>query len=200
MSSRSASRSAGLRRLRIALLALALACVAAGIALTAHVSREMRLPLRYEGIIRAQAHEKHLDPALIAAVIFAETKFYPRESSAGAEGLMQILPSTARYLAKLSGGYAFTTSDLGKPAVNIAYGSYYLRYLLNHYDGREMPAVAAYNAGLTNVDSWAAKAHGEGRRLAISDIAFPQTRAYVEKVLKAQAEYRRDYRRQLGLE
>ena len=73
---------------------------------------------------------------------------------------MQIEPATAEFLAHLSGGYAFTTSDLATPSINIAYGSYYLRYLLDHYNGDEMLAVAAYNGGLANVDRWVAAAQG----------------------------------------
>ncbi len=71
---------------------------------------------------------------------------------------MQILPATAYYLAHLSGGSRFTASDLATPSINVAYGSYYLRYLLDHYDGNEMLAVAAYNGGLANVDRWVAEA------------------------------------------
>jgi soluble lytic murein transglycosylase len=151
-------------------------------------------------VIREQAAEKHLDPALIAAVIDAETKFEPRQSSAGAEGLMQILPATAYFLAHLSGGSRFTESDLASPRINVAYGSYYLRYLLNHYRGNEMLAVAAYNAGLANVDGWVAEANAAGRKLTVAAIPFPETRAYVERVLQAQREYRAKYPRQLGLE
>src|SRR5437763_166424 len=77
-----------------------------------HAVRDITLPLSDASVIRQQAAEKHLDPALIAAVIFAETKFDPRTSAAGAEGLMQILPDTARFLAHLSGGTQFTTADL----------------------------------------------------------------------------------------
>src|ERR1700681_1970729 len=91
-----------------------------------HAVNELTLPLSDTSVIREQAAAKHLDPALIAAVIYAETKFEPRTSPAGAEGLMQIEPATAEFLAKLSGGYRFTTSDLGTPSVNVAYGSYYL--------------------------------------------------------------------------
>ena len=105
------------------------------------------LPLSDTRIIREQAADKHLDPALIAAVIYAESKFEPRTSSAGAEGLMQILPETAYYLAHLSGGRTFTACDLATPEINVAYGSYYLRYLLDHYEGDEMLALAAYNGG-----------------------------------------------------
>jgi soluble lytic murein transglycosylase len=163
------------------------------------VARELALPLTDANVIREQAAEKHLDPALIAAVIYAETKFDPRSSAAGAEGLMQILPSTAHFLASLSGGVTFTTADLATPRVNIAYGSYYLRYLLDHYGGNEMLAVAAYNAGLANVDEWVGKAKAQGGRLTIEAIPFPQTRAYVERVMDAQRAYRATYARQLGL-
>lgn len=164
-----------------------------------HAVRTLALPLSNERIIREQASAKHLDPALIAAVIYAETKFDPRTSPTGAEGLMQIEPATAEYLAKLSGGYRFTTSDLGTPAINVAYGSYYLRYLLDHYNGDEMLAIAAYNAGITNVDEWVAKARAQGQTLSVGEIPFAQTRAYVQKVMAAQREYRALYPRQLGI-
>jgi soluble lytic murein transglycosylase len=163
-----------------------------------HAVRDLTLPLRDASIIRAQAADKHLDPALIAAVIFAETKFRPRTSSAGAQGLMQILPATAHFLAHLSGGTSFTTSDLATPSVNVAYGSYYLRYLLDHYHGDELAAIAAYNAGLANVDSWEARARASGQRLTAATIPFPETRTYVQRVLQAQADYRSNYPRELG--
>jgi len=185
----------------------AIAAVAAAVLLAAFALpriesavRRLELPLGDTGVIRRQAAEKHLDPALIAAVIYAETKFEPRPSPAGAQGLMQILPTTALFLAHLSGGVRFTTSDLATPAVNVAYGSYYLRYLLDHYGGDEMLAVAAYNAGLANVDGWVAQANARGERLTTGEIPFPETRAYVERVLAAQRDYRATYPHQLGLE
>jgi soluble lytic murein transglycosylase len=187
------------RRTLGALVGIALVVVIGVMISRIHAVNELTLPLGDASVIREQAAAKHLDPALIAAVIYAETKFEPRTSSAGAEGLMQIEPETAKFLAKLSGGYRFTTSDLATPSVNVAYGSYYLRYLLDHYEGDEMLAVAAYNAGLANVDTWVAKAHAEGKQLTVSAIPFPQTRAYVQRVLEAQKEYRAAYARQLGL-
>jgi len=163
------------------------------------ISREP-LPLSDVAIIREQARAKHLDPALVAAVIYAETKFDPRPSPAGAEGLMQILPSTAHFLAGLSGGVEFTTGDLADPSVNIAYGAYYLRYLLDHYGGEEMPAVAAYNAGWGHVDEWIAQARAHGEALTVEAIPFPETRDYVEKVMWAQGQYRSMYPAQLGVQ
>ena len=112
---------------------------------------------------------------------------------------MQILPATADYLAQLSGGRRFTASDLATPSINVAYGSYYLRYLLDHYDGNEMLAVAAYNGGLANVDSWVAQADAAGRQLTVGRIPFSETRAYVQRVLAAQRAYRATYSSQLGL-
>jgi soluble lytic murein transglycosylase len=157
------------------------------------------LPLREAGIIRQQASLKHIDPALIAAVIYAESKFDPRPSPAGAQGLMQILPATAYFIAHLSGGTSFTASDLSTPSINVAYGSYYLRYLLDHYGGNEMLAVGAYNGGLANVDGWVAHAEAAGKPLAVSEIPFSETRDYVQRVLRAQAAYRATYPRELGL-
>lgn len=189
------------RRRTLGALAAIVLLVLVGVLISraSHVVNELALPLSDASVIREQAAAKHLDPALIAAVIYAETKFEPRTSSAGAEGLMQIEPATAEFLAKLSGGYRFTTSDLGTPKVNVAYGSYYLRYLLEHYDGNEMLAVAAYNAGLANVDRWVAKARAEGGQLTVATIPFPETRAYVQRVLEAQKNYRATYGKQLGL-
>jgi soluble lytic murein transglycosylase len=159
---------------------------------------QFTLPLAHQDIIRQQAADKRLDPALIAAVIYAETKFDPRPSAAGAQGLMQILPQTAEFLARRSGATTFTTADLATPQVNIAYGSYYLRYLLNEYGGSTVLAVAAYNGGEANVSRWLSAAHARGHRFRVADISFPETRAYVEKVLGAQRDYRRTYASELG--
>ena len=183
--------------LALAFVVLVAVLIASGVN---HAVNKLGLPLTNVSTIRKQAAEKRLDPALIAAVIYAESKFEPRESSAGAEGLMQILPETAYFIAHLSGGSAFTASDLATPSINVAYGSYYLRYLLDHYDGNEMLAVAAYNAGLANVDRWVARAKANGGELTVAAIPFPETRAYVERVQSAQREYRSAYARQLGLQ
>jgi soluble lytic murein transglycosylase len=182
--------------LTLALVALVAVLIAAEVN---HAVSKLGLPLANADVIRKQAAAKHLDPALIAGVIYAESKFAPEQSSAGAEGLMQILPETAYFIAHLSGGSRFTESDLATPSINVAYGSYYLRYLLDHYDGNEMLAVAAYNAGLANVDRWVARARAEGTHLTVAAIPFPETRAYVERVLSAQQDYRSAYARQLGL-
>ena len=191
------------RRRRRSLIALMLAAaVVIGVVLAMPLARravdEFGLPLRYSSVIRRQAAQKQLDPALVAAVIYAETKFDPRTSPAGAEGPMQIEPATALYLAKRSGATTFTTADLSTPSINIAYGSYYLRYLLNEYHGSTLLALAAYNGGEANVDRWVAAARSRGRPMRISDIPFPETQAYVQRVLTARGQYRHKYPRQLG--
>jgi len=162
--------------------------------------QELTLPLRHEDIIRQQAHEKNLDPALIAAMIYQESKFQDRTSAAGAKGLMQILPGTARFIAHKSGGTAFELRDLGTPQINIAYGSWYLRYLIQRYGGNETLAVAAYNAGENNVDKWVQRAGGDHSFDPTTDIPFPETRGYVASVMHHRKLYRDKYRHELGLD
>jgi soluble lytic murein transglycosylase len=161
--------------------------------------QELVLPLRHEDIIRQQARLKHLDPALIAAMIYQESKFEDRTSSAGAKGLMQILPGTAQFIAHKSGGTAFELRDLGTPQINISYGSWYLRYLIRRYDGHQTLAVAAYNAGEHNVDIWVKRAGGDRSFDASTDIPFPETRHYVASVMDRRKQYRDKYAKELGL-
>jgi soluble lytic murein transglycosylase len=179
---------------------VALAAVGVGVALIAtqldvgEAIKEVTLPLRHDDIIRQQAADKDLDPALIAAVINAESGFDPHaRSSAGARGLMQVTPQTAQAIANESGGVTFQVSDLEDPQINISYGAYHLRELLDAYDGNEIAALAAYNAGSGNVDAWG------GASIGLDQIRFPETRAYVENVLDKRDEYRRSYPDDLGL-
>jgi soluble lytic murein transglycosylase len=190
------------RRLALGLVAI-LAAVGLVAALTPWLDRavqEVSLPLRHEDIIRQQAGDKGLDPALIAGVIYAESRFRDQTSHAGAKGLMQIMPQTADYIARKSGGTAFVQGDLATPQINIAYGSWYLRYLMDRYDGRSVLALAAYNAGEGKVDEWRAQAADRGESFSVSrHIPYEETRDYVRRVLQARAEYRREYPRELGL-
>jgi soluble lytic murein transglycosylase len=154
---------------------------------------ELTLPLRHEDIIRQQARAKDLDPALVAAVIYRESKFRDQTSDAGAKGLMQILPDTAKFIAKRSGGTRFELRDLANPQVNIAYGCWYLRYLIQRYSGNQVAAVAAYNAGHQHVDTWG------GSALRMDDIRFPETKQYTQDVFDKRGDYVKHYRSELGL-
>ena len=148
-------------------------------------------PLKYESIVRAHAHNYDLNPALLAAVIEQESKFDAgARSSAGAVGLMQLQPETAKGIALRTGGSAFVVSDLDDPEINVRYGAWYLHHLLRKYGGDERLALAAYNAGQRNVDEW--QAAGKG-------IAFSETRAYVDRVERLKGIYRRTYGSELGL-
>src|ERR1700712_3020012 len=195
-------RRAQVRRRRLLAIAAAIGLALAGVAILQpvfhHAVREIALPLRHEDIIRQQAHDKDLDPALIAGVIYAESHFIDgRTSSAGAEGLMQLTPATAEYIAHKSGGTAFRVSDLGTPQVNIAYGAFYLRYLMGRYGGDVPLVLAASHAGEGNVDKWIAQARAKDKALNIDAIPFGETRSYVAKVLDARRQYRTQYRSEL---
>jgi soluble lytic murein transglycosylase len=162
--------------------------------------QELKLPLRHEDVIRQQATEKNLDPSLIAGVIYVESRFRDQTSHAGAKGLMQLMPATADYIARKSGGTRFVQGDLADPQINISYGSWYLRYLLNHYHGNVALVLAAYNAGEGKVDEWWRDAADRGETFAVArHIPFPETREYVTKVLKARKAYRHTYAHELGL-
>ncbi len=155
--------------------------------------REITLPLRHENVIRDQASEKNVDADLIAAVIYAESRFRDQTSDAGARGLMQITPDTADTIETLSGGETFEYEDLADPELNIRYGTFFLRYMLNRYGENQIAALAGYNAGMGNADEWG------GSEMMLTDIEFEETRDYVEEVLDKRKEYRRSYRRELGL-
>ena len=161
--------------------------------------REITLPLRHEDIIRQQAADKDLDAALIAAVIYEESRFRDQTSNAGARGLMQITPETADFIARRSGGVRFEQSDLATAQINIAYGAWYLRYLIDRYKGNDTLAIAAYNAGMGNVDRWVARAGGPSNFDSAKHIPFPETRAYVQNVIERRQQYRDHYGSELGL-
>ena len=149
----------------------------------------LRYPLKYESIVRGHARNYRLDPALLAAVIYQESKFRSAATSkSGAIGLMQLLPDTAKGIAVHTGGSRFRVNDLYDPEINVRYGAWYLRHLLDKY-GDERTALAAYNAGQENVDRWRSEGRG---------IVFGETRHYVARVEELKTLYRRGYSGELG--
>jgi soluble lytic murein transglycosylase len=151
--------------------------------------QRLRYPLRYEQIVRGHAANYDLDPALLAAVIYQESKFEAdARSRSGAIGLMQLLPATAQGIAVRTGGTRFRVDDLYDPELNVRYGAWYLRHLLDKY-GDERLALAAYNAGQENVDRWLR----EG-----GVIRFAETRHYVDRVEGLKQVYRHAYGGRLG--
>jgi soluble lytic murein transglycosylase len=174
---------------RRALVLFALLALAAGALAVVHSAMpgpyaRLWYPLEYEQIVTGHARNYGLDPALVAAVIHQESRFRPdAESPTGAIGLMQLQPETARGIALRTGGSRFELADLYEPEINVRYGCWYLRHLLDRY-GDERVALAAYNAGQATVDRWLE----EGGR-----IRFAETREYVARVVETRDIYRRAY-------
>jgi len=166
------------RRVAAAVAVLGLAVAGVGYVHVTEPGWWVRLwyPLKYEAIVRGHARNYRLDPALLAGVIYQESKFRSDvKSSSGA-------------IALHTGGSRFRVSDLYNPEINIRYGAWYLRHLLDKY-GDERTALAAYNAGQENVDEWRREGRG---------IAFSETRHYVKRVERLKTLYRRGYSSELG--
>jgi soluble lytic murein transglycosylase len=168
---------------RRVVVAVGLVAAAAGVLAYLQVTKpgpyaRLLYPLRYEQIIDGHARNYRLDEALLAAMIYQESKFEVRaESDSGAIGLMQLLPATAKGIALRTGGSRFRVSDLYDPEINVRYGCWYLRHLLDKYGDLEL-ALAAYNGGQGNVDR---------------GIRYPETDDYVERVEELREIYARAY-------
>jgi len=184
---------------------MALVLLVVGAALVVHTLQPawyVRLwhPLDHTAVIRAEAERNGLPPALVAAVIDRESGFDPDARSApGAVGLMQVMPETARWIATRPEAPAAPPDRLDDPAVNIAYGTWYLRYLSARFPGDRVAALAAYNAGETHVAGWIRDAEARGATFTVADIRFPETRAFVTNVLERERDYRRAYASELGI-
>jgi len=191
----STARLARIRRWVLIGIALICAAVAFGVSRLdfGETIQELTLPLRHDDIIRQQAKEKGVPADLIAAVIYKESKFQDQTSTAGARGLMQITPDTADTIENLSGGETFVYEDLANPDLNIRYGTFYLRHLLDRFEGNEVAALAAYNAGPEQAAAWG------GADLEADQISFAETRDYVDEVLEKRNAYRETYGEELGL-
>lgn len=148
-------------------------------------------PLEHESEITASASAHGVDPYLVAAIIRSESSWDERASShRGAIGLMQLIPETASDMVEkgLVDPNRFSVDRLTDPATNIEFGCAYLSYLMMYFNGATDKAVAAYNAGMGNVDIWT-----QGGDILHNAITFPETQAYLVRVTMAQTRYRELY-------
>lgn len=156
--------------------------------------KRIRYPLLYEDQICSYASKYEVDPCLTAAVIWVESRFMPEAvSPKDARGLMQIIPSTGEWIAGKIGLADFEEKQLYDPEVNIQIGCWYLGYLTSRFpDNREL-VLAAYNAGIGNVDKWLRNREYSRDGNNLDYIPFSETRNYIEQVLKAYEVYKEIY-------
>jgi soluble lytic murein transglycosylase len=150
----------------------------------------MRFPLHHLDDVTRFAGD--IDPSWIMAVIMAESGFRPlAESPRGAQGLMQIMPETALWIAEMMGIRDFNPQDIWKPETNIAIGSYYLNWLHGRFDGDIRLVLAAYNAGQGNVRNWLSDPAYSADGVSLDVIPFSETRHYIDRVVFNQRVYAR---------
>jgi soluble lytic murein transglycosylase len=156
-------------------------------------------PIYYQEEIGQSAAKHQITPFLIAAIIRVETNFESdARSHKGAIGIMQLMPDTAAWIVKTTNSNELKTEDLLKPAININLGSWYLQWLIKHYDGNLLYAIAAYNAGQGNVNKWKQNDIWNGTENDIEQIPFGETRHYVKKVLYYHQKYQDLYAKEWG--
>jgi len=157
-----------------------------------YFSKSSLYPLKYEELINKYAKVYNLRASLVAALIKEESSFNPNAvSSAGALGLMQILPSTGSWIAEKIKYQGFKTEDLLNPAVNIKFGEWYLRYLLDRYEENLDLALAAYNSGTRKIDLL------KGKTIREEDL-FLETSNFIKRVKRSEKIYQKLYGKNLG--
>ncbi len=133
-----------------------------------------------------------LDPYLVLSLMRQESEFNPSVVSyANAYGLMQLLPSTGKSMARQAGLKHFSTNELLNPPVNVQLGTLYLRQTLDKFHGQVEYALAAYNAGDDRIQSWLATGNYRDVPEFVECIPFTQTREYVQAILRNEAMYKR---------
>jgi soluble lytic murein transglycosylase len=143
----------------------------------------LRFPAPHRDVMQEQARQVGLDEAWVYGLIRQESRFVQQaKSGAGASGLMQLMPATARWVAKRLGLKNFSQSLVNQLDTNVALGTYYLKYVLDKLDGQPLLATAAYNAGPRRAINWRSTTPMEGAVYA-ETIPFTETRGYVQKVL-----------------
>lgn len=157
--------------------------------------RKYIYPYPYKQIVEFYANRYEIDEYLVAGVALAESKIEPDAKSVhGALGVMQIMPETATWIAKQIEDDNFSISEMYNPEKNIKYGVWYLSSLNDEFYGNKVLMLAAYNAGRGNVREWMEK-YGWNKNFSdYKQIPYPETREYVERVLKNEQEYKKLYK------
>lgn len=158
------------------------------------VMRKFVYPLQYDYLVRQYSYDDQIDPALVASVILVESKFNQTAAShRGAQGLMQIMPETGKWIAEKMDMPDYTPEKLNDVRTNIKMGTWYLAYLMKEYDGNKVLALAAYNAGRGHVDMWI-KDYGWKKDFSkVEEIPFSETREYVKIILLNEKQYKQLY-------
>jgi len=147
--------------------------------------------LDFKEKIIAASNQKQVDPALISAIVFVESRFNPKaQSSKGALGLMQVMPQTGKWVAEKIALPDFTDHNLLNPNLNIDIGIWYFRYLIDHFNQNEALALAAYNAGMGYVERWIQSKLWDGNLVQLEKIPFPETRKYLFRIYFLKKVYR----------
>lgn len=148
-------------------------------------------PLSYTTEIKEAAELYGHDPALLASMIFVESRFNPQATSPeGAKGLMQLMPTTATWAAKKLKWKTFSLNTIENPRENILLGSWYLSYLKSRFSGNITLALAAYNSGDSTVEKWLNK---RANFNSLEEIPYPETKFYIKKVLSLRKKYFKYY-------
>lgn len=157
--------------------------------------RKYLYPYDYQDTINFYADRYEVDRNLVASVILAESKFRQDATSVhGARGLMQIMPETGSWIATQIEDDSFSVDKLYNVNMNIKYGTWYLSELQTEFEGNEVLALAAYNAGRGNVYEWMEKYHWDIDFKDYTKIPFPETREYVKRVLENKKHYNKLYK------
>ena len=157
--------------------------------------RKYLYPYDYQDTINFYADRYEVDRNLVASVILAESKFRQDATSVhGARGLMQIMPETGSWIATQIEDDSFSVDKLYNVNMNIKYGTWYLSELQTEFEGNEVLALAAYNAGRGNVYEWMEKYHWDINFKDYTKIPFPETREYVKRVLENKKHYNELYK------
>ncbi len=152
-------------------------------------------PLKYKNIIIVNAEEYDIDPALVAAMIFVESKYISSaQSHRGAMGLMQIMPDTGVWIAEQLAISDFNEDKLLDPMINIMFGCWYINSLMQQFNKELIVVLAAYNAGRGNVKRWLDNNNWDGSNATIDDLPFDETKNYIKQVLAVYKKYKKIYR------